>query len=117
MSCQYLEPGTAGCTITAMAVGNEIVAAGERRMAAEAARLRAEADAQALAELAATAPAILNLLTAMSSRLAGVEAELASTKQMVMGARIRRPHRDANGQIDYVIDEIVPPDAIRTGSS
>lgn len=88
---------------------NEVVAAGEKILRGEATRIRAEAEAMAMAELRTTAPAILDLLAAISTRLASVEAELAATRRDVQATRIRRPHRDINGQIDYVVDSVIEP--------
>lgn len=70
---------------------------------------QAELEAQALAELRLTAPAILDLLTAVLARLAAAETEIEATKQMCMATRVRRPVRDELGTILYVVDELQPP--------
>lgn len=92
---------------------SELIAVGERILQDEQLRIeRAALEAQAMAELRVAAPAILDLLSAMSARLAVVEAQVAANTRMVMATRIRRPVRDASGTIQYVVDEIDPPPGV-----
>jgi multidrug resistance efflux pump len=96
---------------------SELVSAGYAILAEQQARTaRAEAEVQAIAELRIAAPAILDLLTAMAARIAGLEQQVVMSHEkmdhctaMVMATRIRRPIRDASGTIRYVVDELAPP--------
>lgn len=96
---------------------SELVAEGRRLVAEqEAERRRAEQEAEAMAELRVTAPAILDLLTAISAQLVAfgarldqLEARQDNTWQAVIATRVRRPVRDELGTILYVVDELQPP--------
>lgn len=89
------------------------MAIGERILADEQARIeRVAAEAQAMAELRVAAPAILDLLATVATRLAQLENNVATLTRMVMATRIRRPIRDVSGQIQYVVDELAPPPAV-----
>lgn len=90
---------------------------GEELLAAEQARIdRAAAEAMAVAELRVAAPAIIDLLTAVVARLAALEYEVQQNRAGIdraigymMATRIRKPIRNAAGEIIYVVDELAPP--------
>ena len=90
----------------------------EARQAADRARL--EAVATALAEMATVPQAILDLLTSLAARQAATETQLAvlttgmeTLAGLVQATRVRRAIRRRDGSIDYVVDEMVPPEWAR----
>ena len=72
-------------------------------------QLAAAAEATRELELAAVGGSLVELLSTVISRLAGLEAEVVGLRAQVVASRVRRPVRDDLGTILYVVDELTPP--------
>lgn len=85
--------------------GARIIAEQQAATQAAADQLAAEAREQ---ELLATGTAnIVALLTTVMARLVSLEETVATLNRQVVASRIRRPVRDEDGTIIYVVDELM----------
>lgn len=85
---------------------SELIGIGEQIIAAEQARIAQGDAALAVAEVREALPQVLVLLQSMTARLAGVEAQIVELTRITAAPRERRPVRDANNTILYVVDEL-----------
>ena len=77
--------------------------------AQQAAADQAAAEAREQQLLALGTANIVALLNTVIARMNVLEAQVQALSTNVLASRIRRPVRDANGQIQYVVDELQGP--------
>lgn len=81
----------------------------EREAAERAMQDQADAEAREEQLLAVGTANIVELLSAVLTRLCALEEQVADTHRQVSLGRVRRPVRDEAGTILYVVDELMAP--------